>query len=206
MDKHQWRRKIGGASFYGETLANTWYRIAIVVSHSSKNINYYLDGQKVGQAFIGGLIDDEGEHSQEDLFYLFTTDGLSKGGYINSLQFINQALSDSVIGDLGGASASDVLLDPTLFEGYAVGLNFGADAPDNSAAGTMDADAAAGVSGYVQQNWNSLAGGGGFSDAVVASDGSSSGITVKWSNLKNRRDTGVVDRSGNERLVFRPGN
>ena len=28
----------------------------------------------------------------------------------------------------------------------------------------------------------------------------------KKSNLKNRRDTGVVDRSGNERLVFRPGN
>ena len=96
--------KIGGTSFHGEILANNWYRIAIVVSHSSNNINYYLDGNKVGQEAIGGLIDGEGEHSLGDFFYLFTTDGLSKGGYISSVQFHNLALPDSVVSDLGGTT------------------------------------------------------------------------------------------------------
>jgi len=96
--------KIGGTSFHGEILANNWYRIAIVVSHYSNNINYYLDGKKVGQEAIGGLIDGEGEHSLGDFFYLFTTDGLSKGGYISSVQFHNLALPDSVVSDLGGTT------------------------------------------------------------------------------------------------------
>jgi hypothetical protein len=96
--------KIGGTSFYGEILANNWYRMAIVVSHSSNNINYYLDGEKVGQEAIGGLIDGEGEHSLGDFFYLFTTDELSKGGYISSVQFHNLALPDSVVSDLGGTT------------------------------------------------------------------------------------------------------
>ena len=96
--------KIGGTSFYGEIQANNWYRMAIVVSHSSNNINYYLDGKKVGQEAIGGLIDGEGEHSLGDFFYLFTTDGLSKGGYISSMQFHNLALPDSVVSDLGGTT------------------------------------------------------------------------------------------------------
>ena len=96
--------KIGGTSFHGEILANTWYRVVIVVSHASKKIMYYLDGQKVGHESIGGLVDGEGEHSLADFFYLFTTSGLSKGGYISSLQFHNEALSDTVINDLGSTT------------------------------------------------------------------------------------------------------
>ena len=96
--------KIGGTSFYGEILANTWYRIAIVVSHSSNNINYYLDGKNIGQESIEGLVDGQGEHSLGDFFYLFTTDGLSKGGYISSVQFHNLALPESVVSDLGGTT------------------------------------------------------------------------------------------------------
>ena len=106
--------KIGGTSFYGEILANNWYRMAIVVSHSSNNINYYLDGKKVGQEAIGGLIDGEGEHSLGDFFYLFTTDGLSKGGYISSVQFHNLALPDSAISDLGGTTKLYEPVDITL--------------------------------------------------------------------------------------------
>ncbi|MFT6562591.1 MAG: hypothetical protein ACJAX6_000976, partial [Limisphaerales bacterium] len=63
-----------------------------------------------------------------------------------------------------------------------VGLNFGADAPDGSNGGTMEAEAKAGLSGFAQQNWNSLAGPAGSSDEVVANDGSSSGITVEWAS------------------------
>ena len=96
--------KIGGTSFYGEILANTWYRIAIVVSHSSEDINYYLDGKNIGQESIEGLVDGQGEHSLGDFFYLFTTDGLSKGGYISSVQFHNLALPESVVSDLGGTT------------------------------------------------------------------------------------------------------
>ena len=96
--------KIGGTSFYGEILANTWYRIAIVVSHSSNNINYYLDGKNIGQESIEGLVDGQGEYSLGDFFYLFTTDGLSKGGYISSVQFHNLALPESVVSDLGGTT------------------------------------------------------------------------------------------------------
>ena len=96
--------KIGGTSFYGEILANTWYRIAIVVSHSGNNINYYLDGKNIGQESIEGLVDGQGEHSLGDFFYLFTTDGLSKGGYISSVQFHNLALPESVVSDLGGTT------------------------------------------------------------------------------------------------------
>jgi len=106
--------KIGGTSFHGEILANTWYRVGIVVSHASKKIMYYLDGQKVGHESIGGLVDGEGEHSLWDFFYLFTTSGLSKGGYISSLQFHNEALSDTVINDLGGTTKLDEPEDITL--------------------------------------------------------------------------------------------
>ena len=100
--------KVGGASFHGKISANTWHRVAIVVSHSNKTITYYIDGAKVGEEPIGGLVDGQGKHSLEDFFYLFTTNGLSKGGYINSLQFNNMALPDSVISDLGGATAAGI--------------------------------------------------------------------------------------------------
>ncbi len=100
--------KVGGASFHGKILANTWHRVAIVVSHSNENITYYIDGAKVGEESIGGLVDGQGKHSLEDFFYLFTTNELSKGGYINSLQFNNMALPDSVISDLGGATAAGI--------------------------------------------------------------------------------------------------
>ena len=100
--------KVGGASFHGKILANTWHRVAIVVSHSNKTITYYIDGAKVGEEPIGGLVDGQGKHSLEDYFYLFTTNGLSKEGYINSLQFNNMALPDSVISDLGGATAAGI--------------------------------------------------------------------------------------------------
>ena len=96
--------KIGGAILYGEILANIWYRIGIVVSHSSNSINYYLDGENIGQESIGDLVDGLGEHSLGDFFYLFTTDGLSKGGYISSVQFHNLALPDSMVSDLGGTT------------------------------------------------------------------------------------------------------
>ena len=65
----------------------------------------------------------------------------------------------------------------------------------------MDADAAAGVPGYVQQNWNSLAGGAGTSDAVVANDGSSSGITVEWASNNTWSSTGW----GEENNLFEGG-
>ena len=100
--------KVGGASFHGKISANTWHRVGIVVSHSNKTITYYIDGAKVGEEPIGGLVDGQGKHSLEDFFYLFTTNGLSKGGYINSLQFNNIALPDSVISDLGSATAAGI--------------------------------------------------------------------------------------------------
>jgi len=100
--------KVGGASFHGNISANTWHRVAIVVSHSNETITYYIDGAKVGEEPIGGLVDGQGKHSLEDYFYLFTTNELSKGGYINSLQFNNMALPDSVVSDLGGATAEGI--------------------------------------------------------------------------------------------------
>ena len=75
-----------------------------MVSHSSEDINYYLDGKNIGQESIEGLVDGQGEHSLGDFFYLFTTDGLSKGGYISSVQFHNLALPESVVSDLGGTT------------------------------------------------------------------------------------------------------
>jgi hypothetical protein len=52
----------------------------------------------------------------------------------------------------------------------------------------MEAGTEAGLS--VQQNWNSLAGAAGSSDAVVANDGSSSGITVEWASNNTWSSTG----------------
>ncbi|MDP7291666.1 MAG: hypothetical protein QF497_05525, partial [Verrucomicrobiota bacterium] len=80
-------------------------------------------------------------------------------------------------------------------------MNFGADAPDGSAAGTMEADAEAGLPGYVQQNWNSLAGGTGSSDEVVANDGLPSGITVEWVSNNTWSSTGW----GEENNAFEEG-
>ena len=100
--------KIGGASFHGKISANTWHRVAIVVSHSNETITYYIDGAKVGEESIGGLVDGQGKHSLEDYYYLFTSNTLSKEGYISSLQFNNMALPNSVITDLGGATATGI--------------------------------------------------------------------------------------------------
>ena len=106
--------KVGGDSFHGEIKANTWYRVGIVVSYASEKIVYYLDGQKVGGESIESLVDGEGEYSLSDFFYLFTTSELSKGGYISGLQFHNEALSDTVVNDLGSAAKLSVPEDITL--------------------------------------------------------------------------------------------
>ena len=100
----------------------------------------------------------------------------------------------TVIGLIVGAANSKA-------QTLSVGLNFGADAPDGSAAGTMEADAEAGLPGYVQQNWNSLAGGTGSSDEVVANDGLPSGITVEWVSNNTWSSTGW----GEENNAFEEG-
>ena len=89
---------------------------------------------------------------------------------LDDIAIWDRALSADEVGSLnsGGIPAQNATL-------RTVGLNFGADAPDGSNGGTMEAEAKAGLPGFAQQNWNSLAGATGSSDEVVANDGSSTG-------------------------------
>ena len=89
---------------------------------------------------------------------------------MNYLAFVPYVGSDT-----GGGGAP-----VTLFDGYAVGLNFGADAPDNSAGGTMEADdcgrnvsglRAAELEQFGRCHWIALR-------LWLQYDGSSSGVTV----------------------------
>ncbi len=102
------QNKLGGRNFFGNVSAGEWHRLAIVVDHGNEKATYYINGGKVGEENIGGKSDGFGSHSLEDDFYLFQSVTISKGGYINSLQFNDEALPESVIDELGGATAAGI--------------------------------------------------------------------------------------------------
>lgn len=102
------QNKLGGRNFFGNVSAGEWHRIAVTVDHGAEKAIYYIDGVKVGEDNIGGKPDGFGTHSLEDDIYIFQAVDLSKGGYINSLQFNDEALPESVIEELGGAKAAGI--------------------------------------------------------------------------------------------------
>lgn len=102
------QNQLGGRNFFGRVTPDTWHRLAVTVDHSIGKARYYIDGVKVGEDNIGGTIDGFGSHSLEEDFYLFHAFDLSKGGYINSLQFSDTALPESVIAELGTPKAPGI--------------------------------------------------------------------------------------------------
>ena len=73
-------------------------------------VDKFIDGVKVGSERPGGL---DSVLALFDSFYLFNDDtGETEEGYINSLQFRDEKLSDGLIAALGGASASGILTGP----------------------------------------------------------------------------------------------
>jgi hypothetical protein len=98
---------IGISGLYnGQVLANTWHRIAFVVTGGA-SLAKYIDGVKVGEQALS-----DSDLTRWDLAttaLLFTdNDGDVAEGYVNSIQFRDVALDAGYIAALGGASASGI--------------------------------------------------------------------------------------------------
>jgi hypothetical protein len=93
-------------NYSGQVLANTWHRIAFVVTGGT-SLAKYIDGAKVGEQALS-----DSDPTRWDLAttaLLFTdNDGDVAEGYVNSIQFRDVALDAGYIAALGGASASGI--------------------------------------------------------------------------------------------------
>jgi len=99
-----------GIGTYGGTVApNTWHRIALVVDAAKDEIRTYIDGKTASTRNAGGAaaIDGRWALSAGGVATLFADDnGETAGGYVNSIQLHNTALSKGQVLALGTATAA----------------------------------------------------------------------------------------------------
>lgn len=104
---------IGISGVYtGNVTPNAWHRIGIVIDQSTgvNQIRKYIDGVLVG---VQSADDIEGRFAPSPNYWvdLFNdNDGEVAVGYVNSIQFRNEVLTDGQIMALGGATASGIPL------------------------------------------------------------------------------------------------
>ena len=97
---------IGGTSFSGALLDNTWHRIAFVVGNGK--IQKFIDGELVGEE-TGVALDGRWAIVAGAQGELFADDNFeSQAGYVNSIQFRANALNVGQILALGGPSAAGI--------------------------------------------------------------------------------------------------
>lgn len=99
-----------GIGTYGGTIApNTWHRIALVVDAAKDEIRTYIDGKPASTRNAGGAaaLDGRWALSAGGVATLFADDnGETAGGYVNSIQLHNVALSKGQVLALGAPTAA----------------------------------------------------------------------------------------------------
>lgn len=95
---------------------NTWHRIAMSADLAAGTVKYYVDGTLVRTRTGASLLDSRfaiytNTHAGADLLLFNESAGGSTHPLlVNSIAFTDQALGDSAIQTLGGASASGILI------------------------------------------------------------------------------------------------
>ena len=100
--------KVGGASFHGKISANTWHRVAIVVSHSNETITYYIDGAKVGEEPIGDWWTAKVSIHLRISFTFSQSMNYQREATLTVCNLIIWRSRIRVISDLGGATAAGI--------------------------------------------------------------------------------------------------
>jgi len=119
----------GGYSAAGAIAQNTWYRLAFV--DNGTTLSYYLNGTFVGQRTSGVAIDGRWSllsNSDPGADLLLFNEGDTSGNYthelyINSIAFVDHAMTGIELAALGGPSAQGILVpEPTSMSLLGLGL------------------------------------------------------------------------------------
>jgi hypothetical protein len=86
----------------------------------------------------------------------------------------------------------------------AIGLNFGADQPNDAGTFALGATDRAGVPGLVQSNWNNLAGAAGTGAALTDANGVATGLSIEWTSNNTWASTGIGETNGDNFAVGTP--
>jgi len=110
--------------YHGNLTPDNWHRLAVAVDLTLPNgglMRKFIDGVKVGEQNLTGL---DGRFSlystndSTDWMLLFADDsGDNNEGYVNSIQFRNEALTDAQLIALGGPSAAGIPTGPIIITG-----------------------------------------------------------------------------------------
>lgn len=100
---------LGVGSFAGAVKVSTWHRLGIVADTAKNELRFYIDGAQVLVRNAGNTaaVDGRWALSVGGNLNLFADDnGQAAGGYVNSIQLHNAALSKGQVRALGGATAA----------------------------------------------------------------------------------------------------
>ncbi len=86
----------------------------------------------------------------------------------------------------------------------AIGVNFGADQPNDAGTFVLGATDRAGVPGLAQSNWNNLAGMTGSATAMADANGVATGLSVEWTSNNTWASTGIGETNGDNFMVGTP--
>lgn len=100
-----------GGRYFGSVLPNTWHRIGFVVQADANKLSFYIDGVPVGSRDAGNAaaLDGRWALAPAATAELFNdNDGEAAGGYVNSIQLRDVALSADQMRALGGPTAAGI--------------------------------------------------------------------------------------------------
>lgn len=110
---------VGINNNYGlEMLPNTWYRLGLVFNLTNNEIVKYLNGSMVStQRLDESSVALDSRFALEPSALLFSdNDGETAPGFVNSIQFRNEAMDSAALAELGGPSAAGIPGGPPVIE------------------------------------------------------------------------------------------
>lgn len=126
-------RSVGIGSVYssgGIIQSDTWYRLAFVANLAANTLTYYVNGTQVATGAANGLNGRWSLFSNQDAGadLLLFNEGDTGGNYthelyLNSIAFVDRAMTGSELSALGGPNAQGILVpEPTTAGLFALGL------------------------------------------------------------------------------------
>lgn len=164
-----------------------WHHYA-VVHENAKEIRFYVDGVLADtQAYTSSVIFTR----TNQVFYLGSepAGGLQFVGSLDRLIYSKGMLASDQLDSKAVPAAGVQKLSRT----YGIGVNFGADEPNNANTAGVAAVDVAGIPGIAQANWNNVKTLAGVASGIVADNGGKSeatSMTVQWSSANTWASTG----------------
>lgn len=96
--------------FHGSLLPDTWYRVAFAVdltAPAGRQLSKYVNGVKVAEQALSGGVDGRYALGPTALFFTagIAAGGVTKPGFVNSIQLVNGWMPPETIAALGGPTA-----------------------------------------------------------------------------------------------------